>query len=116
MATIVLSAAGMALGGSLGGSVLGLSSAVIGRAAGAMLGRAIDERLLGVVDSSHAEHGPEGLLPHDLHVVGAVCEDRGAEEVAVALLAACQEAGPRTEGGLDLGLDVGLLGRVDQGP
>jgi hypothetical protein len=47
MATIVLSAAGMALGGSIGGSVLGLSSAVIGRAAGAMLGRAIDERLLG---------------------------------------------------------------------
>lgn len=47
MATLVLSAAGMALGGSLGGSVLGLSSAVIGRAAGAMLGRAIDERLLG---------------------------------------------------------------------
>ena len=47
MATIVLSAAGMALGGSLGGTVLGLSTAVIGRAAGAMLGRAIDERLLG---------------------------------------------------------------------
>ena len=33
--------AGMALGGSLGGSVLGLSTAVIGRAAGAMLGRAV---------------------------------------------------------------------------
>ena len=40
MATIVLSAAGMALGGSLGGSVLGLSTAVVGRAAAAMLGRA----------------------------------------------------------------------------
>ncbi|SHJ11378.1 baseplate multidomain protein megatron [Wenxinia saemankumensis] len=47
MATIVLSAAGMALGGALGGSVLGLSTAVIGRAAGAALGRAIDQRLLG---------------------------------------------------------------------
>jgi hypothetical protein len=47
MATIVLSAAGMALGGSLGGSVLGLSSAVLGRAAGAVAGRAIDEKLLG---------------------------------------------------------------------
>ncbi|EYD74428.1 GTA host specificity protein [Rubellimicrobium mesophilum DSM 19309] len=47
MATIVLSAAGMALGGSLGGSVLGLSAATLGRAAGAMVGRAIDERLLG---------------------------------------------------------------------
>ena len=47
MATLVLSAAGMALGGSLGGSVLGLSAAAAGRAAGAMLGRAIDERILG---------------------------------------------------------------------
>lgn len=56
MATIVLSAAGMALGGAMGGSVLGLSSAVIGRAAGAMLGRAIDERLLGS-GSAPVEHG-----------------------------------------------------------
>jgi hypothetical protein len=47
MATIVLSAAGMALGGAMGGSVLGLSTAVVGRAAGAMLGRSVDERLLG---------------------------------------------------------------------
>ena len=47
MATIVLSAAGMALGSSIGGSFLGLSSAVIGRAVGAVAGRMIDERLLG---------------------------------------------------------------------
>lgn len=47
MATIVLSAAGMAFGGSIGGSVLGLSMATIGRAAGATLGRYIDQRLLG---------------------------------------------------------------------
>lgn len=47
MATIVLSAAGMALGSSIGGSFLGLSSAVIGRAVGAVAGRLIDERLLG---------------------------------------------------------------------
>ncbi len=47
MATIVLSAAGMALGGSIGGSVLGLSMATIGRAAGAALGRTIDQRILG---------------------------------------------------------------------
>ena len=47
MATIVLSAAGMAIGGSLGGSVLGLSAAVVGRAAGATLGRVIDQRILG---------------------------------------------------------------------
>ena len=47
MATIVFGAAGMALGGSIGGSVLGLSGAVLGRAAGAALGRGIDARLLG---------------------------------------------------------------------
>ncbi|WP_322892642.1 MULTISPECIES: baseplate multidomain protein megatron [unclassified Yoonia] len=47
MATIVLSAAGLALGGSIGGSVMGLSMAVAGRAAGAMLGARIDQRLLG---------------------------------------------------------------------
>ena len=47
MATIVLSAAGMALGGSIGGSILGLSMTTIGRAAGATLGRMIDQRILG---------------------------------------------------------------------
>ncbi|WP_282025914.1 baseplate multidomain protein megatron [Limimaricola cinnabarinus] len=47
MATIMFGAAGMALGGSVGGSLLGLSGAVWGRAAGATLGRAIDARLLG---------------------------------------------------------------------
>ncbi|TCM86624.1 baseplate multidomain protein megatron [Rhodovulum steppense] len=47
MATIVLSAAGAAAGSALGGSVLGLSSAVIGRAVGATIGRAIDQQLLG---------------------------------------------------------------------
>ncbi len=47
MATIALSAAGMALGGSVGGTVLGLSMATIGRAAGAAIGRRIDQQLLG---------------------------------------------------------------------
>ncbi|MCX7888573.1 MAG: glycoside hydrolase TIM-barrel-like domain-containing protein [Rhodobacteraceae bacterium] len=47
MATLVLSMAGASLGAGLGGSVLGLSGAVIGRAAGAMIGRAIDQRILG---------------------------------------------------------------------
>ncbi|MEM1128915.1 MAG: glycoside hydrolase/phage tail family protein [Pseudomonadota bacterium] len=47
MATLVLSAAGAAVGSSIGGSVLGLSAAVIGRAAGAVAGRAIDQRLFG---------------------------------------------------------------------
>ncbi|MBU2358968.1 MAG: hypothetical protein KKB02_08590, partial [Alphaproteobacteria bacterium] len=47
MATLVLSAAGMALGGSIGGTVMGLSMATVGRAAGAVLSRDIDQRLLG---------------------------------------------------------------------
>lgn len=47
MATLVLSAAGAALGAGFGGAVLGLSGAVIGRAIGATLGRVIDQRLMG---------------------------------------------------------------------
>jgi hypothetical protein len=47
MATIVLSAVGASLGAGFGGSVLGLSGAVIGRAIGATLGRVIDQRLMG---------------------------------------------------------------------
>ena len=47
MATLVLSAVGASLGGAVGGSVLGLSSAVLGRAVGATLGRVVDQRLLG---------------------------------------------------------------------
>ena len=47
MATILLSAAGAAIGAGFGGTVLGLSGAVIGRAIGATLGRAIDQRLMG---------------------------------------------------------------------
>lgn len=47
MATLLLSAAGAAVGAGFGGAVLGLSGAVIGRAIGATLGRVIDQRLLG---------------------------------------------------------------------
>ncbi len=47
MATLVLAAAGSALGGALGGSIAGLGVAALGKAAGAMLGSAIDQRLLG---------------------------------------------------------------------
>ncbi len=56
MATIVLAAAGAAIGGSLGGGVLGLSSVLIGRAVGATLGRVIDQRLMGA-GSEPVEHG-----------------------------------------------------------
>ncbi|MDA7424662.1 baseplate multidomain protein megatron [Thalassococcus lentus] len=47
MATILLSAAGAAIGSSLGGSVLGLSMTAVGRFIGASLGRALDQRLMG---------------------------------------------------------------------
>lgn len=47
MATILLAAAGAAVGAGFGGTVLGLSGAVIGRAIGATVGRAIDQRILG---------------------------------------------------------------------
>ncbi|OAN68370.1 host specificity protein [Rhodobacteraceae bacterium EhC02] len=47
MATILLSAAGAAIGGSIGGTALGLSMVAVGRLVGATLGRAIDQRLLG---------------------------------------------------------------------
>ncbi len=47
MATILLSAVGASLGAGFGGTVLGLSGAVIGRAVGATIGRAIDQRILG---------------------------------------------------------------------
>lgn len=47
MATLVLTAVGGAIGASAGGAVLGLSSVVIGKAIGATVGRALDQRLLG---------------------------------------------------------------------
>lgn len=47
MATILLSAAGAAIGAGFGGTVLGLSGAVLGRAIGATAGRMIDQRLMG---------------------------------------------------------------------
>jgi len=47
MATIVLGSVGAAIGSGIGGEVLGMSTAVIGRAVGASLGRALDQTLLG---------------------------------------------------------------------
>ncbi|WP_102224355.1 baseplate multidomain protein megatron [Acidimangrovimonas sediminis] len=54
MATIVLAAAGSAIGAGFGGTVLGLSGAVIGRAIGATVGRVIDQRLMGGSSGSQA--------------------------------------------------------------
>ncbi len=47
MATMVLSTAGSALGGAVGGSFLGISSAAFGKAAGAIAGNYLDQKLFG---------------------------------------------------------------------
>ncbi|MDA5094412.1 glycoside hydrolase TIM-barrel-like domain-containing protein [Aliiroseovarius sp. KMU-50] len=47
MATILLAGVGSAIGASIGGGVLGLSSVAIGKAIGATVGRAIDSKILG---------------------------------------------------------------------
>ncbi len=76
MATIVLSAVGAAVGGSLGGSFLGLSASVLGRAAGATLGRVIDARILGAgspavetgrIDRFRLTGASEGAPIADIH-------------------------------------------------
>ncbi|KPD10513.1 glycoside hydrolase TIM-barrel-like domain-containing protein [Phaeobacter sp. 11ANDIMAR09] len=45
MATILLSAAGAAIGGSIGGTFLGVTAAALGKAAGGLIGQAIDNSL-----------------------------------------------------------------------
>ena len=47
MATIVLSAVGLAAGTALNGSILGLTTGLIGRAIGATIGRVIDQKIMG---------------------------------------------------------------------
>ncbi|PSL20584.1 Gene Transfer Agent (GTA)-like protein [Shimia abyssi] len=47
MATVVLAAAGAAIGGTLGGGVAGVSALAVGRLAGATVGRVIDQKILG---------------------------------------------------------------------
>ena len=46
MASIILAAAGTAIGGSIGGAVLGVSAATIGGAVGSLAGAAIDSWLV----------------------------------------------------------------------
>ncbi|MGR3513319.1 MAG: baseplate multidomain protein megatron [Paracoccaceae bacterium] len=98
MATILLSAAGAALGGSVGGSFLGLSASVLGRAAGATLGRVIDARILGAgspavetgkIDRFRLSGASEGAPIADVHgrvrVSGQVIwATRFQEEVATS--------------------------------
>ncbi len=47
MATLLLSAAGAAVGGLVQAPILGMTGAVLGRAVGATIGRVIDTRLMG---------------------------------------------------------------------
>lgn len=47
MATVVLAAAGAAIGGTLGGGVAGVSAIALGRLVGASAGRLVDQRILG---------------------------------------------------------------------
>jgi hypothetical protein len=56
MATLLLSAAGAAIGSASGISAFGLSGVVLGRAVGATIGRVIDQRLL-ASGSEPVEHG-----------------------------------------------------------
>ncbi len=46
MASIILAAAGSAIGGAVGGSVLGISAVTIGGAIGSIAGAAVDSRLV----------------------------------------------------------------------
>ncbi|MEM9138957.1 MAG: glycoside hydrolase/phage tail family protein, partial [Pseudomonadota bacterium] len=47
MATVLLAAAGAAVGNAVGGSILGITAATLGQAAGAVAGSLIDQRILG---------------------------------------------------------------------
>jgi hypothetical protein len=71
MATILLSAAGAAIGGGISSTFLGLSGAVIGRAVGASLGGLIDQKMFGQaapvveagkVDSFRVQSAQEGAV------------------------------------------------------
>jgi hypothetical protein len=62
MATLLLSAAGAALGSASGLSAFGLSGMVLGRAVGATIGRVIDNRILGAAAGSGSEPVEYGRL------------------------------------------------------
>jgi len=58
MATIALAAAGYAVGGAIGGTVLGVAAATFGLAVGATIGGAIDSRLLAPKAPNQRIEGP----------------------------------------------------------
>ncbi|PYG32422.1 baseplate multidomain protein megatron [Pelagimonas varians] len=58
MATVLFAGLGSMLGASLGGGLFGVGSAVIGRAIGATLGRAIDQRLMAGLAPAIKQTGP----------------------------------------------------------
>ena len=62
MATIVLASAGGALGASAGSSLLGLSTAVVGKAVGAAVGRMVDNTVLGSVMGGGSQTVEQGRL------------------------------------------------------
>lgn len=78
MATIILSAAGGAFGGALGGSFAGLGMATLGRAGGAALGRALDQRLFSnvVAGTNSVEVGRTNRLR-----IGSSSEGEGVAKV-----------------------------------
>jgi hypothetical protein len=131
MATILLSAAGAAAGASLGGSVLGLSSVVIGRAMGATLGRALDQAILGAgsepVEQGRVEQfrltgaGEGRAVPclfGRLRLAGQVIwASDFVEEVTVSGSGKGVPSGPKTEAysysvSLAIALCEGEIGRV----
>lgn len=57
MATLVLAAAGSALGAGFGGSILGLTGAAIGQAAGSLLGSMIDSALVASFAPNQSQQG-----------------------------------------------------------
>ncbi|QDL93073.1 host specificity protein [Paroceanicella profunda] len=76
MATLLLSAAGAAVGGSFAGTALGLGGAVIGRAVGATVGAVLDQKLLG-----------EGSDPVDTGRLGALRLQGAREGTPIARMA-----------------------------
>ena len=66
MATLLLAAAGSALGGAVGGSFAGIGAMALGKAAGAIVGQALDQRLLGLGLRAGGDGARRALSRHGL--------------------------------------------------